>query len=186
MTIHFDTLERLRRYDWRRAQIKGLDMAMERVRAGQTVGDREIWWALLCDAIKASAIAHKAPPWLGMPSKSSMPDAPDEVTQWQMMMAYVRGQIEEMPVEVSRPPQPSAEEITRAEMVLQVWHIAALRNLGDWKRMRKALYLSAAGCPHRKIRAVTGLDRRRIHDAKDRAMKDMLDFVKGLDKRTEN
>jgi len=185
MTVHFDTLSRLRAYDWRRAQFQGLDMAMEQVRAGQEVGDRDIWWALFCDAVSTSAIAHKAPPWLGMPSKSTMPDSPDEVSHWQLAMAYIRGEHDEKEEIKPRPPQPSAEQVTRAEMVLTVWHLAALRDYGDWRRMRKALYLKAGGCPHRKVRAITGFSRDRAYKSKDRAMRDMLDFVRGLDKATK-
>lgn len=185
MTAHPTTLARLRNYDWKRAQFHGLDMAMDQARAGQEVTDREIWWALFEEAVKVSAICYSPAPRSGLPSKSAMPDSPDEVTQWQQVMAYIRGQIDEMPTDEARPPQPSAEQITRADMVLTVWHIAALRDMGDWKRMRKAIYLRAAGVPPRKITAITGLTRQRMHDAKNRAMADMLEFVRGMDKRTK-
>lgn len=169
--------DRLRRYDWRRAMYAGLDMAMEQVRAGQEVGDREIMWALLCEAADVSQRTYSGPPRLGLPRKSAMPDAPDEISQWQLVSAYLRGDLEEMPVEDSQPPQPDAAQITRAEMVLEVWHRAALTGYGDWRRMRKAIYMKACGMPDRKVRALTGFSRQRRHKAKQRAMDDMLEFI---------
>lgn len=172
-----------RNFDWKRAQIAGLEMAMDHVRKGQGVTDRDIWWALLCEAAEVARLCYSAPPRTGMPRKSAMPDAPDEVSDWQLISAYLNGTLEEMPTDESQPPQPSAEQVTRSEMVLWVWHEAALKENGDWKRMRKAVYLKACGVPDRKVRAVTGFTRQRIHSAKNTAMQDMADFVSLLTKR---
>lgn len=180
MTVQQSTYKRLSAFDWRRAQMIGLDMAFEASRQGQDITDRDVWWALFREAVQVAAISYMAPPRGAYPTRSSMPEAPDEISAWAKLMAYVRGQIEDMPVTDARPPQPSVAQITRAEMVLDVWHTAALRNLGDWKRLRKALYLRAGGCPPRKIRAITGISRQRLYDAKIRAMTDMHDFVLSL------
>jgi len=164
----------------------GLDMAIDQVKAGQEVTDRDIWWALFCDALQTSSLTDAAPPRTGFPRKSAMPEAPSEVTAWQQAVAYLRGELEEMPVDKPTPPRPDAESISRAEAVLDVWHHAALADMGDWKRMRKALALRGAGVPARKVRkvrAVTGLNRQRLFDAKCRAMEDMQVFVESLDKR---
>ena len=180
-----ETPAHLRNYDWRRALNAGLDIAIEQVRAGQEVGDREIIWALLCEAAKVSGLTYSGPPRRGMPVKSTMPDAPDEVSAWQLMSAYLRGDLEEMPTEQVTPPQPTAEQVTRAEMVLDVWHRAALIARGDWSRMRKAVYLKACGVPDRKVRAVTGFTRARIHSSKQQALDDMQEFIARLYKVTK-
>lgn len=184
MTMHEATFRRLAAFDWKRAQMIGLDMAFEASRQGQDVTDKDVWWALFKEAVEVAALSYMAPPRGAYPSRSSMPEAPDEISSWAKLMAYVRGQIEDMPVTHSRAPQPSVAQITRAEMVLDVWHTAALRNLGDWKRLRKALYLRAGGCPPRKITAITGITRQRLSDAKTRAMCDMHDFVRNVSAKT--
>jgi hypothetical protein len=107
-----------------------------------------------------------------------MPDTPDDVTQWQLVSAYLRGEVGEMPIDESKPPMPSAEQISRAEVVLYLWHHHALPHKGDRSRMKRAIYLKACGVPERKVRAVTGMTRHAIRRARDDAMKDMWDIVK--------
>lgn len=183
--IRESTIATLRNYDWDRAKAAGLEMAYAQVKAGQEVAVRDVYWALLREAAQVSAISYTGPPRQSLPSKSTMPEAPDEVSQWQLMSAYLKGDLEEMPPDQSRPPMPSAAEITRADMVLQVWHLATFRGKGDWKRMRKAVYMRACGVPPRKITAVTGFSRQRLNDAKHKALDDMAEFVLHLDKRTK-
>lgn len=180
MTKHIDPLADLRAFDWQRALLRAVEPAAEDMRRGQEMTERDIWWHMLKDAAQVSRIAYSGPPRSGYPVKSAMPDAPKEFTEWQRMAAYLRGELDEMPVTESRPPQPSAAQITQAEMVLRVWHIAALRDKGDWSRIKRAVYLKACGVPDRKIRAVTGLTKQRIHHAKCAAMEDMQIFVRGL------
>lgn len=176
--IHDAVKKRIASYDWKRAQMIGLEMAFRDARQGQEVTDRDVWWALFREAVEVAAVAYMAPPRSYYPARSSMPESPDEISTWAKVMAYIRGQIEDLPATEARIPSPSVEQVTRAEMVLEVWHNAALRDLGDWRRLRKALYLRAGGCPPRKIRAVTGINRQRLSDAKARAMDDMLAFVR--------
>lgn len=137
----------------------------------------EIWWELFQSAIEVSRIAYRAPPRTGYPAKSMMPEAPDEITYWQKQAAYLRGDLSELPVDDSKPPRPSAAEVSRAECVLEVYHNVALIGAKDWRRKRQAVFLRGSGVPAPAVRARTGLPKQTVQDAKVRAMRDMADFV---------
>jgi len=180
MTKHFDRLYHVRNYDWERAMREGCKLAVENARKNATLSGVDVMWELLKDAISVSGITYTGTPRQGLPRKSAMPDAPDEITYWQQMSAYLRGETEDQPEIEARPPEPTAEQISRAGMVLEVWHRAALKERGDWKRIRKAVYLKASGVPHRKVSAITGFSRQRLHRSKAEAMGDMLEFIRTL------
>lgn len=165
--------------DWPRAWRIGEDLARDQVRRGDPVDDSAIMWALLCDAAKVSRIAYKAPPPQGFPGKSVMPDAPEEISAFAKMRAYLSGELEEMPEEASRDPQPDAAAIDRAEAVLWLWHNEALNNKGARSNLKKAVYAKALGVPDRKVRAKTGLTREQIKHAKRQAVSDMLAKIGG-------
>lgn len=167
-------------FDWQKAMRQGLDMAMEQVLKGKEVSDVDIMWALLKDAAHVSAVAYRAPPRQGFPSKSAMPDAPDEISEWAKIRAYLNGEIEEMPETETRPPQPTSMQITRAEKILTVWHHVALSRKGNKSRIKSALYLRACGVKPRQITAITGITRQQLHRAKEEAMQEMADFVYGV------
>ena len=169
-------VDMLANHDWRRTIAVGVDLAKDMIRSDVEMSERHVMWALLCHAAKVSQIAYPAPPRLGFPAKSAMPDAPDDVTQWQLIAAYLKGEVEEMPVDQSRPPMPSAEEISRADVVLHVWHRCALGDRGA--KAKRAVYLKACGVPDRKVRAVTGLKKERIRYLKDCAAQEMWEAVK--------
>lgn len=185
MGKNFDAGSALRNYDWKRALDHGGQLALEASRVAQDINERSIMWALLKEAAKVSAICYSKTPRTGLPIKSAMPESPQDITPWQMMSAYLRGEVEEMPTGEEVRVQPNAAEITRAEMVLEVWHRSALRHKGDWSRMRKAVYLKACNVPDRKVRAVTGFTKQRIHHAKDAAMNDMWEMIRTMDFRTK-
>lgn len=173
MNVHIS-----KQVDWDRVLIHGATLAAKEARVGADLKATDAMWALLKEAAQVSAIVHPNPPRTGWPVKSAMPDATVEVTTWHLMMSYIRGTLEEKPEIKSRPPQPSPHEVTRAEAVIDLWHVAALRTMGDWRKMKKAVYLKACGVPDRKVRAVTGYTRQRLHTAKVRAMQDMLDYIR--------
>lgn len=164
---------RLRNHDWRRTIAEGVDMAKEMIRSDVTMTEAHVMWALLCEAAKVSHLVHPAPPRTGYPVKSAMPEAPDDVTQWQRISAYLRGEVGELPDIETRPPRPSVVQIDRADIILEVWHRFALANRGNRSKMKRAVYLKACGVPDRKVRAVTGMTRRQIHAAKETAMWEM-------------
>ena len=180
MARHFDPDARIRNFDWKRAYRAGEDLAIDQVRRGDPVDDRAIMWALLCEACDVARITYSAPPRSGLPQKSTMPESPAEVTDWQLISAYLKGELDEMPTTDATPPQPTAAQVTRSEIVLEVWHRAALSDRGDWARIRKAVYLKACGVPDRKVRAITGFTRERIKYSRRQAVSDMIDFVKRL------
>ena len=153
-------------------------MAAAQVRSDVEVRAEHVIWALLREAAQVSSQAYSGPPRTGYPAKSVMPDAPDSVSQWQMMMAYIQGQVEDAPAVRARPPLPSAEQVTRSELILSIWHHHALRKKGARHRMKKAVYLKACGVPDRKVRAVTGFTKQAIHAAKEEAMRDMWSVIR--------
>lgn len=169
MTKH-DTIK----FDWSKAVRAGVELAKDQVRRDRVIGERDVMWALLCEAAQTSSLAFKGTPRLGFPSKSAMPDAPDEISYWAQLTAYLQGQVEDMPVEASRPPQPTAEQVSRAHVILDVWHAHALKDIGNWRRTKKAVYLKACGVKDRKVRSVTGMTKQQISKAKLRAMDEML------------
>ena len=137
-------------------------------------------WALLCHATRVSAAAFAPPPRTGYPvaSPGAMLTA-DDVSDWQKMAAYLRGELDAMERIAARPPAPSAEEIDAADLVLGVFHAVALRDFGDWRRMRGAVYAQACRVPPRKIMALTGLSRDRLRHARERAVGDMVRVIVG-------
>ena len=85
------------------------------------------------------------PPRLGFPAKSALPDGLDEVTVWQMVRAYLKGEIENLPSSDTKPPRPTAQQVSRAEVILELWHHVALMDRGDHKRLKRGVYLKASG-----------------------------------------
>lgn len=164
-------------HDWQRAVRDGVEMAESQIRSDKAMDELDVIWALLCDAAQVSGHAYSGPPAAGYPIKSTMPESGDEVTQWQMMSAYLRGEVQEIPDGKARV-QPTAHQISRAEAVLDVWHLFALTGIGNRKKLKKALYLRACGVKMRRIRAVTGITRQQLHRAKQQAMGDMWGVIR--------
>src|SRR5690554_1905181 len=106
------------RFDWTRAVRAGEVLAVENARRGVAPDVTHVMWELLREAADVSQRAFPSLPRLGYPSKSSIPDGPEEATMWQRIAAYLRGEIEEMPSDETRPPRPSIEQVSRAEAVL--------------------------------------------------------------------
>lgn len=178
MTAH------LRNFDWSRAKREGAERAFDEARRGQEVGVRDVWWCLLCEAAWVARKSFSAPPRMGYPIKSVWPDMADDISRWAMAMAELQDATYDAP-DKPADVQPSAAQVTRAGAVLEVWHLAALTDYGDKRRMKQAVWMKANGIKDRVVRAKTGLARQRIHDAKCKAMDDMAEFVLRLDKRTK-
>lgn len=159
-------------FDWERAWRQGREIAGDYIRSGTTITDEQIAWALLCEAARTSR-TFRAPPYQGLPTKSSWPDSPDEVTYWQKLTAYLQGEMLELPETESKPPRPSSEQITRADHVLQVWHHGV--TLGRLKK--KSVYCAACGYKPGLIKRVTGLTVQEVKNAKRRALSEMVGWV---------
>ena len=164
-------------FDWHRALRHGEIMAVDAARADQPLGPEHVIWALFCEACRVSK-SYAGPPRLGYPAKSSMPEPPEEITAWQRMAAYLRGEVDELPQVDMAAPRPTAAEISRADAMLEVWHRAALIRKGNRKALRKAVYALACGLPFRVIRERTGIGRTSLYRAKDAAMSDMWEAIK--------
>jgi hypothetical protein len=142
---------------------------------GRVDDDGAVMWALLCHAVRVSALADPAPPRAGYPSAS--PGAwlaPDEVTWWQRVAAALRGETDGVVEGDIRPPPPERIEILLRDEVLHLWHAHALRGLGDSRRLRQAVYALACGAAPRRVQRETGLTRDRLRHARVRALVDML------------
>ena len=160
---------------WQKAWRVGRQIVGDYTRANAKIDDAAIMWALLCEAVR-TARSFPAPPRNGYPAKSAMPDAPDEVSPWQIMMAYLQGhQLDEVPDIDDRPPMPSADAISRADAVLHVFHHGV--TLGPKKK--RAVYLMACGTPPRIVHAKTGYNRDDAKNAKRRALGEMVGFIAG-------
>lgn len=175
----FDFDRLMRKHDWRRTISHGVDLALEALPMTATLRDHNVVWALVKEAAFVSRVTYPAPPRSSFPSKAALPDAPDDVTQWQLISAYLRGDIDSLPATVqARPAQPSKEQIDRCEVILEVWHRHALKRKGDRSRMKKAIWLKANNAAARHILAVTGLSRQRVQHAQNEAMRDMWAVIK--------
>lgn len=167
-------------YDWGRALRKGEALAVDAARADARLGPPDVMWALFKDACRV-AKTYSGPPRLGYPSRSSLPEAPADASVWSQVMAYLQGELHEMPssddVAVMRP---TAEEISRSEAVLYVWHRYALSKKGQRKKLRKCVFALACGAPYRAIRERTGIARASLYRAKDDAMHDMWTGLKEI------
>lgn len=160
--------------DWDRHFRDAASFAADYHRSGTAIGPEALMWALLCDAARVTALAYRAQPYQGYPTKSAWPDAPDEITWWQQHSAYLRGEVEDLPADDSRPPIPTAAEISRAEAVLHLWHHAV--TLG--RQRKRAVYLRACQRSAGKVTRITGETQREQKAARRRAIREMLGAIK--------
>lgn len=176
MTRHERIAARARRERiWRWAVLPDVDLAGRYGHGNSRGGPEAVMWGLLCHAVRVSAAADRPTPRTGYPVAS--PGAwlvPDEVTWFQRVVAALRGDTDGVVASEDRPSPPAAVEILLRDEVLDVWHRLALRGLGDWRRLRRAVYALACGLPPRAVQEETGLTRDRLRHARDRAVADML------------
>lgn len=165
-------------HDWKRTIADGVEMAAQQTKRDVVPDERHVMWALLKEAAQTTKLAYSAPPRSGLPTTSAMPESSDDVTYWQMMTAFVRGELEEQPQMESRPPQPSAVQIDRAEVILHIWHNHALKRMRNWQRTKRAVYLHACGMKPKAIRAVTALTEKQLSRAKLEAVFDMWEVIR--------
>lgn len=176
---HHDPDKDVKNHDWDRTLRHGCELALANARKGSDPGEIDVIWELFREAV-AVARSFPAPPRSGYPKKSAMPDSPDDVTWRERMAAALQDAEYDEPQTDNTPPRPSAAQISRAMVILEIWHGCALRDRGDWRRMRRAVFARAAGAPPRKIRTFSGMNRQQIHAAKVEAMRDMWDKIRRL------
>jgi hypothetical protein len=165
-----------RHIDWRRTLMHGVDLAGENFRDYETAEAWQAMWELLREAARVSR-AFEPPPHSYYPAKASWPDAPEEMTPWQKQMAYLRGELDEMPADEPLPIAPTAAEVTRAEAVLRLWHVHALRR-GDYPHPAKRhIYRLAEGATLGTVMRATGMPRHVVLGMKRQASEQMLRAV---------
>jgi len=160
-------------FDWTRALKAGEELAREDRRIGNT--PEGAMWALLRDAFRVSRF-YSGPPRSYYPQKSSMPDAPDEVTHFQKVAAWLRGELEDEPEWEPSPVWPSAEECTRAQHVLDLFH-AVTSAWGTNSTRRRSVAALAMGLRRDAVMHRYGLTRREIELARTRATSEMAKSV---------
>ena len=170
-------LARLKDHDWRTTIRDGTQLAEQNVKQGVVVDGTHIVWELLKEAATVSRIAYSSPPRTGFPMKSALPDGVDEVTVWQMISAYLRGEVENLPSSDTKAPRPTAKQITRAEVMLELWHKVALNGKGDRKRLKRAVYLKASGMRPRVVRTKAGLNYQQLWKAQKDACSDLWEII---------
>ena len=171
MTMHEAVMSR--HFDWRRAMLHGITLAGDNLR---DYDEPEAWiamWELLCEAARVSR-AFDGPPPMGYPEKSSLPDAPEEMTPWQKQMAYLRGELDEMPEDEPTPPAPTSAEVSRAEAVLHLWHTHALWRGAYPHPFKRQIYRLAEGAPLGQVIRMTGMKRSEVLAMKRKASYQML------------
>jgi len=175
--------EKMRNHDWRRTLRDGFEIARDQVRKDYAVKDHHVAWALLTEAAWVSRVAYPAPPRSGFPGRSAMPESPDEVTQWQLMSAYLRGEISSLPDEPQKMPRPEAHVIDRAELILDLWHQSALIKKGNKRTLKRAVYAKALGVKPRKIFEQYGLRYKQLNAAVMEASEDMAQQIEKYNKK---
>lgn len=177
-----EKLKRLCAHDWRATIKAGTDAAHDKMRKGTRIDGTHIAWELLRDAVSVSRIAYTAPPRSGYPQKSALSDGVDEVTAWQLVSAYLKGEIENLPSAETKAPRPTAQQITRAEVMLELWHHVALMEKGDRERLKRAIYLKASGMRPRAVKDRTGLNYQQLWNAQKQACADIWEKILQLSK----
>jgi len=165
------SIERDRLWAW----AERADLVGRYCHGSQKRDDAAQMWAMLCHAARVSQAADRNIPRTGFPASS--PGAwlvADDVTWWQHIAAYLRGEVESVP---DAPAKwiPDPIEVTLRDEVLDVWHRYALVGLGARDRLRKAVYVLACGQPMRRVIVTSGITRDRLRHARDRAARDMLE-----------
>ena len=173
---------RMQNHDWPRTLREAEQLALDNIKADAKVSAKHLGWELLREAARVSRISYPAPPRTGFPTSSSLPDAPDDVTQWQLLSAYLKGELETLPSSDMKPSRPSAEQIDRADLILHLWHHHALARVGDKSRLKRGVYLKANGMHPQKISHILGINSRQLKRAQDEAS---LDIVYEIEKITK-
>ena len=170
-------LLRLKNHPWTNTWRDGEELARDNIKADATLKEHHVAWELLKEAARVSRLTYRAPPRTGFPSTSSLPDAPDDVTQWQLLSAYLRGEIESLPSSQTKPSRPSSVQIDRAELILYLWHTYSLRRKGDRSRIKRAVYMKANGVRTIQIANITGLTTKQIRTAQVEACEDIVEQI---------
>lgn len=168
---------KIKNHNWQKTLKDAETLALDNKKADAVLRDHHLAWELLKEAAKVSRLTYPAPPRTGFPSTSSLPDAPDDITQWQLMSAYLKGDIESLPSSQTKASRPSSEQIDRSELILYLWHHYALMRLGDRSRIKRAVYLKANGVKTQRIGAITGLTTKQILTAQTEAGQDIIEQI---------
>lgn len=183
MAITIELKNKLRAHDWRTTLKDGEELAKNNIRSDKPVTMARIAWELLREAAFVSRVSYTAPPRSGFPGRSAMPESTDEVTYWQLISAFLRGELDQLPEDTTKPPRPTSVQIDRADVILDLWHQVALRTHGDYRRLRSAVYLMAAGVKPQRICADHGLNYKRLNAAKVTASEEMAQMIEKYGKK---
>ena len=176
-------MRRLANHDWKRTLRFAHDRAIDDLRLDAQLKDHHLGFALLKHAAHVARIAYPAPPRSGMPTASAMPESGDEVTQWQLISAYLQGSLVSLPDLQNRPARPTARDVDVTDLVLHIWHHKCLMRKGDKSRIKRAVYLKASGVRPEVIKRLSGLSPPRIRSAKVEAGEDIIIAIKRFEKK---
>lgn len=147
------------------------------------ITDKDRMWGLFCHSVRVAQL-WPSPPRSGYPARSTMPDAPDDVTYFQKVrLALEQG---ESLSEIGDKPTftPDAFDQSLAEFIIEGSHSDCLK-VADGKRLRAALTSLAAGVKPQKVMRYTGLNQPKIKRAKDQLCGDLEKLVTSLTNNTE-
>ena len=149
-----------------------VEMAEPHVRRNAKIREIDLMWGAFVEAVM-TARKLPSPPNTRGPSKSAMPESPDEITWWDIQLALVKGVIEEEP-EQRATLMPTAAQITRHDVVMDLYHKTAFRGRHDWKRRREALWRYAGGWKAGRVRREYGFPAMALSRMKSEAMLSMI------------
>ncbi len=163
-------------FDWEKAMRAGAELARDDARYGK--GQEAQMWALLRDAFRVARF-YAAPPRMGYPVKSSFPEAPDEISVWHKVAAYVRGEVGELPEFDPAPIPPSAEEMTRSDHVLRAFHSVVSQWQGSrGAHRRQALSMWASGARKAQVIHRFGLSSHQMDKYRKALLVEMVAIVR--------
>lgn len=139
---------------------------------------KDMIWHMLRQAAAVSR-SFPPPPRTDHPSKSAMPDAPDDVTYWQRQVEAFAQKTTMQALYGTRPRiQYSATQVSDAELTLRLFHRYALHGRGKRRELMRAVYAYAAGMRAAAVRQNFGLSRYSLMRRVDQACEDMLDGLR--------
>ena len=169
---------RLRAHNWEHSIADGYDLAADNMRAGTKITDEHAIWHLLCEAAMVARLAFPGERRLDYPSRASGPVVEAGGSWFEAMLGYLRGDLDDAPATATRPPKPSAAQITRAELMLDLWHASALPRTSQRRRLMRALYAKASGTPTAVVIRLYGVPRQWLETCRDKASRDMLTVIR--------
>ena len=148
-------------------------IAEPRNRQTKVVDDVDLMWALVCEAANTDK-QLPGPPAQGYGSTSAGFVQTDEISPWEKVSAYLRGETEEIPETEGIDPKAPAAQISRAEIITEAFHSYTFTGKARKPERRGALWMLASGTSSKAIQRASGWSGYQIREMKTEAMRDLM------------